>query len=55
MSHRGDSGNHGTVAKRIMMKTNWKARGTRHAAEPPMKLKSRSVSNTAQYFSLGVV
>jgi hypothetical protein len=38
MSHLGDSGSHGTVAKRIKMNRNWNAKGTRHEALPAMNL-----------------
>ena len=39
MSQRGDSGSQGTVAKRIPMKMNWKARGRRHDTGPETKEK----------------
>jgi hypothetical protein len=35
INHLGDSGSQGTVANKIMINRNWKARGMRHAALPP--------------------
>ena len=39
ISHLGDSGSHGTVAYRIIMKMSWNARGNRHDTGPPTKEK----------------